>query len=110
MPSKQLSSPNPMTENQFQSAVIELAKFHGYRLIYHTHDSRKSEAGWPDLVLANVVRGRVLIRELKTATGKVSPAQLKWLTALQSAGINAGVWRPADLTNGHILADLRGAV
>lgn len=108
MLTKRLSSHNSLTEEQFQSQVIQIAQFHGYRLIYHTHDSRKSQAGWPDLVLAYVNRGRVLIRELKTATGKVSPAQSEWLAALQGAGINAGVWRPEDLTNGHIFRDLRG--
>ena len=75
-----------MTESQFQSAVIELAKLNGYRLIYHTHDSRRSVPGFPDLVLVSEHRQRALFREL-----------------------NAGVWRPEDLTNGHILHDLRGA-
>jgi hypothetical protein len=27
---------------------------------------------------------------------------------LQLSGINAGVWRPVDLRNGHIINDLRG--
>lgn len=109
MPAKQLSSHHLLTESEFQSQVIQVAGFHGFRLIYHTHDSRKSQPGWPDLVLANEVRSIVLVRELKTSTGKVSPEQLAWLTVLQAAGINAGVWRPEDLSNGHIINDLRGA-
>lgn len=98
-----------MSESQFQSAVIELAKLNGYRLIYHTHDSRRSVAGFPDLVLVSEHRQRALFRELKTDKGRLSPEQFDWITSMQLAKLNAGVWRPADLTNGHILKDLRGA-
>ena len=38
------------TEDQWQSAVIEYARLMGW-LVYHTHDSRHSEKGFPDLVL-----------------------------------------------------------
>lgn len=108
MPAKQLSSPNPMTEAQFQTAVIELAKLNGYRLIYHTHDSRRSQKGFPDLVLVSEHRGRALFRELKTTKGRLSPEQFDWIGSMQLAKLNAGVWRPEDLANGHILEDLRG--
>ena len=97
-----------MSESQFQSAVIELAKLNGYRLVYHTHDSRRSQKGFPDLVLVSEHRQRALFRELKTSTGRLSPEQFDWITSMQLAKLNAGVWRPEDLTNGHILADLRG--
>ena len=60
-------------EGKFQAAIIELATVCGW-LAYHTHDSRRSTPGFPDLVL---VRGGVLLfRELKTDTGKTSKAQL----------------------------------
>lgn len=108
MPSQQLSSHTFLTEYQFQSQVIELAQFHGYRLIYHTHDSRRSQLGFPDLVLISLGRGRCLFRELKTATGRMSPAQTLWIGGLQKAGLDAGVWRPEDLTNGRIIRDLKG--
>lgn len=97
-----------MSESQFQSAVIELAKLNGYRLIYHTHDSRRSVAGFPDLVLVSEHRQRALFRELKTTIGRLSPEQFDWISSMQLAKLNAGVWRPEDLTNGHILNDLRG--
>jgi hypothetical protein len=109
MPSKQLSSHNSLTEEQFQSQVIQLAQLHGYLLIYHTHDSRRSQPGFPDLVLVSLRRGRCLFRELKTAKGKLSPAQTLWIQGMQNAGLNAGVWRPEDLSNGHILNDLKGS-
>jgi len=109
MPAQRLSSTNPMSEDQFQTAVIELAKLNGYRLVYHTHDSRRSVAGFPDLVLVSEHRQRALFRELKTSKGRLSAAQFDWISSMQLAKLNAGVWRPEDLTNGHILKDLRGA-
>lgn len=50
MPAQRLSSHN-QSEDQFQSAVIELALFHQYDVTYHNPDSRRSQAGFPDLVL-----------------------------------------------------------
>ena len=52
-----------MSEDVFQRQVEELAESLGWK-VYHTHDSRRSHRGWPDLVLGR--RGRVLFRELKT--------------------------------------------
>ncbi|NHI19925.1 VRR-NUC domain-containing protein [Phycicoccus endophyticus] len=63
-------------------------------LTYHTHDSRRSNPGSPDLVIAG--RRGVLYRELKTATGRLSRAQDEWLSTLVLAGANAAVWRPED--------------
>lgn len=108
MPTQRLSSPNQISESDFQKQVIDLAQTLGYGLIYHNPDSRRSQAGFPDLILGNYKTSRVLARELKTATGKLSPEQVTWITTMQAAGINAGVWRPEDLTNGHITKDLRG--
>lgn len=63
-------------------------------LIYHTHNSKRSEAGFPDLVL---VRGeRVIFAELKTMKGKVTPDQNKWLAALRRAEREVYVWRPDE--------------
>ena len=39
-----------MTEAQFQEAVVQLARLTGW-LVYHTFDSRRSQAGYPDLTL-----------------------------------------------------------
>ena len=69
------------------------AKQNGWE-VYHTHDSRRSEPGFPDLVL---VRDRVLFRELKTNTGRISPAQKHWGAVLTAAGADFKVWRPKDL-------------
>lgn len=93
-----------MTERQFQSQIIMVAKQNGWT-VYHTYDSRRSAPGFPDLVL---VRDRVLFRELKTDTGRVSKAQKSWENILTAAGADFKIWRPMDLktiigelTNGH---------
>jgi hypothetical protein len=85
-----------MTEVQFQSLVIELADLGGW-WHYHPYDSRRSTPGFPDLTLAHPVRGRILYRELKTETGRVSAAQLGWLSTLRDAGADAAVWRPSAM-------------
>ena len=80
------------SEKEFQALVVECAKLRGWRH-YHTHDSRRSPSGFPDLVL---VRDRVLYRELKTERGKVSKDQKEWIGALNAARQDAKVWRPKD--------------
>lgn len=87
-PRKPLSS-----EKEFQSAVLELATLLDWRC-YHTFDSRRSQSGWPDLVLAK--GSRLLFIELKTDKGLLSVTQQVWLNALQQAGQFAEVWRPKD--------------
>lgn len=80
-----------MTEKQFQQAVTDLARLLGL-LVYHPYDSRRSEPGFPDLTI--VGRAGVLFRELKTTRGRLTPAQRKWIGALNEAGADADVWRP----------------
>ena len=76
-----------LSETKFQSEVIKAARRFGY-LCYHTHNSRRSPSGFPDLVLAK--NGAVLIAELKTDTAVVDDDdQIKWLHATQGA-----IWRP----------------
>jgi hypothetical protein len=76
-------------------------------LRYHTHDSRRSEPGFPDEVL--VGRRRMLYRELKQQGKKPTAAQQKWLDRLQALGHDVGVWRPEDLLSGRILREMREA-
>lgn len=73
-------------EKAMQASVVEAAHLGGW-LCYHTHDSRRSTPGFPDLVL---VRGRrCLFVELKAAGGRVSDAQNAWIRALTAAGQTA---------------------
>jgi hypothetical protein len=82
-------------------------------LRYHTHDSRRSPRGYPDLTICGL--GGVAFRELKAQRGKISREQQVWLDALAAAGADVDTWRPADLLSGRIarelaaLAGLRGA-
>jgi hypothetical protein len=81
------------TEKQFEAAVVEYARLHSW-VTYHTHDSRRSPEGFPDLVLA---RGdKLLFAELKSDRGRLSDAQLQWIEVLQRTGAVVCVWRPSD--------------
>jgi hypothetical protein len=83
-----------ITEKAFQAQIVELAKLYGW-LHYHVHNARNSPAGWPDLVL--VRPPHALFVEVKTDTGRLTPAQRTWLDALQRCpGVEAHVWRPGD--------------
>ena len=81
-----------MTEREFQAQVIQYAGLAGW-MIYHTYDSRRSQPGFPDLVL---VRGRhVIFAELKTDKGRVTPDQQHWLNSLEDVEfVDARLWRP----------------
>lgn len=83
-----------MTEKEWQAQVVQLARLNGWRLIYHTFDSRHSKAGFPDLVLLRPPE--LLIVELKTDIGKVKADQQEWLDALAACGVETAVWRPCD--------------
>lgn len=83
------------TEADLQATVVDAARACGW-LVYHTYDSRRSAAGFPDLVLAR--HGELLFVELKSAKGKTSRDQDEWLDALRCvAGVGVYVWRPEDL-------------
>ena len=94
-----------MSEDALLAQVRSAALTLGW-IVYHTHDSRRSEPGFPDLVLVNPRQGRILWRELKKEKGRVSVEQRKWLDALRAAGQDVGVWRPADLLEERIVAEL----
>ena len=82
-----------MTEKQLQQAVLDLARRMGWRC-YHTFDSRRSEPGFPDII---AIRGERLVAiELKSDTGKLTDAQVEWLTAFNEVWtVDAIVIRPA---------------
>ena len=94
-----------ISEKRLLAAVRELARVSGW-LCYHTHDSRRSEAGFPDLVLAR--GGRVVFAELKSERGRLRPEQRVWLDALAEAEHEVHLWRPADWENGKIASVLGG--
>lgn len=104
-------SPIAVPEKGFQEQVLQLAVLYRWRS-FHAFDSRRSTAGFPDLVL---VRGSELIfAELKTETGRTSPDQIGWLNDLMAVSsavtlatpsasspppaVSVYLWRPSDLT------------
>jgi Holliday junction resolvase len=81
-------------EREFQRQITDLADLTGWRW-FHAYDSRRSPAGFPDLVL--VRRGRLLFFEVKSASGRISRPQAAWLLDLaQVPGVVALAVRPSD--------------
>lgn len=93
------------SEEQLQNHVILTAQALGW-IHYHTHDSRRSPAGFPDLVLVHPEKKICLVRELKSEKGRFRPKQQDWLVGLVSAGIEADVWRPSDVVSQRVQLEL----
>jgi len=94
-----------INEKALQNAVVELAHLYGW-LVHHTRPAQmpsgrwatpiQGDAGFPDLVL---VKGKsTIFVELKSAIGRTSDAQDRWIAALQNAGQEVHIWRPRDIT------------
>jgi len=84
-------------ETQLLRRVVNLLRLCGFLLIYHTYDSRRSEAGFPDIVA--VGHGRCLFIELKSdeAPRRLPLAQEAWKAGLEAcAGVEYYCWRPRD--------------
>ena len=103
-----------MSEDDLLTAVLDLARLFGLHVAHFR--PAKTDRGWrtavqadgkgyPDLTI--VGPGGVMVRELKSATGKLSSDQQVWLRVLRSAGADAEVWGPADLRAGRIERELR---
>jgi hypothetical protein len=102
-PSDFVSDPRAMidatyTEAQWQAQIIQAAESCGWKH-YHTHDSRRSTAGFPDLVM---VRGdRMLVIECKKQDDKTPPRRMaeqqEWIDAIDGVTeVTAFVARPSD--------------
>ncbi len=71
----------PVKESEFQANVRDLAlRLHW--LCYHTHDSRRSDPGFPDDVFVRAPR--VVFMELKSEGGQLTPEQVAWKVTLQA--------------------------
>jgi hypothetical protein len=104
------AGPPAVSEAAFQAAVVRVAKSCGWAAM-HVHDSRRSPAGFPDLVLVRppsaTQPGTALFWELKSADGVVTLAQAHWLRLLcQVTRVEADVWRPEEMAT--MVERLRG--
>jgi hypothetical protein len=99
-----------MSERELQDLVLAAARALGY-VCYHTFDSRRSQAGFPDIVAVRAwVSGppRVVFIELKSRTGRLKPDQYTWRGALTMAGAEYYLWRPDDWFDDTIIDTLSG--
>jgi len=106
-----------MTETQFQTAIIELARLLGYR-VAHFRPAKTSHgwrtpvaadgAGGPDLTLAKP--GRLIFCELKAARGQLRDDQKAWLAVLAAAGAEVHVWQEGSTSLQDIAATLQTKV
>jgi VRR-NUC domain len=98
-----------MSERDLENAVRRILKDLPRIWARHESDSRGAVAGWPDWVFlrrAEHFGGAVMFRELKTAKGCLTAAQQECLAYLKAAGLDADVYRPADLLSGRIAREL----
>lgn len=87
------------TEATFSRQIENLATFYGWHLRYHTHDSQRSEPGFPDWVF--IREPEILFWELKGPKTRIKPEQKRWIAALQACGLEAGIYRPGDFDDMH---------
>jgi hypothetical protein len=105
-PAAKPSVARPIAEKELLANVRKLASLCGW-LVYHTHDSRRSEGGFPDLVMVRM--SQCLFVELKSERGKLSDEQQQWIDWLSDSNPQGRVlvWRPSDWLSGEIEQRLR---
>jgi VRR-NUC domain len=106
-----------MSEAALQAAVIDLAHVMGWRVAHFRPAFERGRyrtpvdadgAGFPDLLM--VRDGRIIVAELKSATGRLSAAQTEWLDAFARCHrvvVATQVWTPKEWLDGTILRALR---
>ncbi len=93
-----------ITEADFMAGIIRDAETLGW-MAYHTHDSRRSSEGFPDLFMIHPKKHRVVILETKAMKTKTTAKQRAWIVALQAFAVVVGpkffyaaIVRPSDQT------------
>jgi hypothetical protein len=84
-----------ISEKQFMAQVVQFARLNRW-LVYHTHDSRRSVPGFPDLCMVHPERKRLLFAELKVGANRPTDEQHEWMLALSQSGARAVLWYPED--------------
>lgn len=113
--------PDLISETELQNTIIDMARVMGY-LVYHSHLSRRSEPGFPDLVVLSqppmhsrlifieckAEKGRLTKGRISPRTGRYLPGQEDWIHALKQcvqseeswelgSPVEVYVWYPHDL-------------
>ena len=100
-----MTDPGAWSEADLLRAVLELAATFGW-LAHHQRPGLNQRGRWASQIQGDaggvdvtLVRApRVLFWELKSAKGRLSPAQGQWRAALEACpGVEYAVWRPADM-------------
>lgn len=94
-----------MNHTELQEAVRHVATLCGWRILHVRRSIGKGQkwvtatsiVGWPDLFLWHPYRRRTLAVELKVPPDRLSPEQFEVLGSLADAGVEVGVWTPADV-------------
>ena len=90
----------PLSERDFQTQVVELARITGWQTMHVRRTIGKgnkwvtgtSVPGWPDLAIWG--HGRFILAELKTDRGTLTAEQEKLVASLRAAGVDVRIWRP----------------
>jgi hypothetical protein len=83
-----------ISEKDWQEDVEYFATLFGWKK-YHTHDSRRSDPDFPDLIM--VRRNRCIVTELKVDGKNPTPGQQGWLDAFKEAGAETYCWHPSEI-------------
>lgn len=91
-----LQNSRAVPEREFQTWFGKWARANEW-LYYHTENSKRSPAGFPDCVLIRIPE--IIVVELKSClrTANVSSAQMEWLRSFEAVGVETHVWRPSDI-------------
>jgi|SRR5215831_11530647 len=82
-----------LSEQEWFEQVRSLLDLYGWRW-QHQYDSRRSNAGFPDIV---AIKGsRLVVLELKAERGRVTAEQRAWLADFAAVGAETAVLRPSS--------------
>lgn len=85
-----------LTEPAFQRTIIENAQVYGWIRSYHTHNSMRSNPGYPDLTLHHPEHGALWL-EVKGAKGEVRLNQVAYVQDIRICGLHAYIVFPQDI-------------